>query len=399
MLAVAACRTYEGRVTTSPKHPSRLPEIEVLRGLAVAGVVEQHAYGNLATGTHRTGTWLLHHVHYWTGVDLFFAISGFVIARSLLPMLARTQGARGFVTTAGAFWIRRAWRLLPSAWLWLTLCLLLSAVFNRSGVFQSVHANAWAMLAGVLDFANLRFADAIYRYDYGASFAWWSLSLEEQFYVVLPPLAFLCGRFLPLLLLPVVLLTFGMPRTLVLMAFRTDAIILGVLLACWEPHATFARAGAWLKRLPAVLRAGLAVGLVLWLGVLGTHNPFFDRYTVGLVALVSAALVFMAAQDTGLILPEGAARRFMVWLGTRSYALYLIHIPAFLAARELWFRIGGAHGDAPVVATGFVLLFACAELNWRYVEQPLRRRGARIAAQFASARSGPALSPPQTRPA
>jgi peptidoglycan/LPS O-acetylase OafA/YrhL len=363
---------------------ARLPEIEALRGLAVAGVILHHSVGNLVLSQHRAFGWLMRHADYWTGVDLFFAISGFVIARSLLPGLRACRDTTAFFTVAGAFWIRRAWRLLPSAWLWLALCLLLSVAFNRSGVFLTPRANAWALLAGVFDFANLRFADAMFRYPYGASFAWWSLSLEEQFYLVLPPLAVLSGRFLPLILLPPLIWQFTSHRTLLLMVFRTDAILLGVLLACWEPLPSFRAAGTALGRLPAAAQHGMAAALVVALGVLGTHNPALNRYTIGLIALVSAALVFLAAQDSGLLLPAGRARAALVWLGARSYALYLIHIPAFFAAREIWFRLGVSPGDAVLALTGGVLLFAAAELNWRVVEQPLRSYGARLARRFTA---------------
>jgi peptidoglycan/LPS O-acetylase OafA/YrhL len=267
------------------------------------------------------------------------------------------------------------------------VCLALSAGFNRSGVFMSVQANAWALLAGVFDYANVRFGLAFMRYDYGASFAWWSLSLEEQFYLVLPPLAFLCGRYLPILLIPVVVLQFGLVRSALLTVFRTDAILLGVLLACWEGHRSFPLIGAQIGRLPAALRIALVAVLLVCLGVLGTLNLSFNRFTLGEIALVSAALVYLAAQNTGLLLGEGALRRLMVAIGARSYALYLVHIPAFFAAREIWFRIGGQHGDLPVALTGAALLLVGAELNWRFVEQPLRARGTRIAAGFVARRT------------
>jgi peptidoglycan/LPS O-acetylase OafA/YrhL len=362
---------------------ARLPEIEVLRALAVGGVMIHHSYGNLLVAPHRILGFILRHVDLSTGVDLFFAISGFVIARSLLPTLREADELPAFWTVAASFWIRRAWRLLPSAWLWLLVTLVLSACFNRAGLFGSVRTNAWATVAGVLDFANVRFADAFGRYHYGASFAWWSLSLEEQFYLVLPPLAFLCRRWLPLVLLPIVAWQFQSHRTLLLMVLRTDAIIMGVLLACWERHRSFNRAGAFLCRLPQVARYGVAIGL---LAGLVSQRHTLEPFGVGLMALFSTALVFLAAQASGLIMQAGAVRGFFVWAGARSYAFYLIHIPAYFTARELWFRIGTPSNELPVLLTASFILLICAELNWRWVERPLRHHGKAIAEAFTAGR-------------
>lgn len=135
-------------------------DIELLRGIAVLGVVFHHLQGSL----FRDGlAWLgsvAAYGQFWWGVDLFFAISGFVIARSLIPQLrACTSGAQCWQRIRD-FWIRRAFRLLPSAWLWLLLMLLASLFLNRSGAFGSLHANLWATVAGLLQFANFRFADS-----------------------------------------------------------------------------------------------------------------------------------------------------------------------------------------------------------------------------------------------
>jgi peptidoglycan/LPS O-acetylase OafA/YrhL len=88
-------------------------------------------------------------------------------------------------------------------------------------------------------------------------------------------------------------------------------------------------------------------------------------------------------------MPPGPVKRVMLWVGSRSYALYLIHIPAFFLAREIWFRIEppGTVLDRRfalrLALTGFGLLLVLTELNYRFVEVPLRRRGARIAQRIA----------------
>jgi peptidoglycan/LPS O-acetylase OafA/YrhL len=75
----------------------------------------------------------------------------------------------------------------------------------------------------------------------------------------------------------------------------------------------------------------------------------------------------------------------MCWVGARSYALYLIHLPVYHAAVELWSRLnpavlksGGGH-TLILLATALPPIFLLADLNYRFVEVPLRRRGARLA--------------------
>ena len=159
----------------------RILDIEVLRALAVIGVVVHHARDNLFTWTSPGLERLAVYFGGWVGVDLFFVISGFVIARSLLPQLQSAGIQLDAARVTLAFWIRRAWRLLPSAWLWLLLMLLGAILFRDSGTFGSLRANLEATVAGFLHIANLRFLETFMRSEYGASFVYWSLSLEEQF--------------------------------------------------------------------------------------------------------------------------------------------------------------------------------------------------------------------------
>ena len=156
-------------------------DLEVLRGLAVIGVVIHHARDNLFTWSSPGLERLAVYFGGWVGVDRFFAISGFIIARTLLPQLQACDSQMSAARTTLAFWVRRAWRLLPSAWLWLALMLLGAVVFRDSGIFGSLRANLEATVAGFLHIANLRFLDTFMRTEYGASFVYWSLSLEEQF--------------------------------------------------------------------------------------------------------------------------------------------------------------------------------------------------------------------------
>ena len=109
-----------------PIMSSRNSDIEVLRGIAVIYVVVFHAYGNLIPWRSPELNALFVNFGGDSGVDLFFVISGFVIARTLIPKLDACTDRQQFRVTSLAFWIRRYWRLLPTAWLWIGIVLLCS---------------------------------------------------------------------------------------------------------------------------------------------------------------------------------------------------------------------------------------------------------------------------------
>lgn len=365
----------------------RIDDLEILRGFAVLAVVVHHAHGNLFTWASPRMDRLAFYFNGGIGVDLFFAISGFVIARDLVPrLLGCTSSQMAFRVTL-AFWVRRAFRLLPSAWTWLALTLLAVLLFNHSGAFGSLRANLEATLAGALQVANYRFAETFGRSEYGASFVYWTLSLEEQFYLLLPFVVILSRRFLPYVLVALVLYQLFAERTLMMVVFRSDALALGVLLALWSGH----RSHAWMR--PAFLASTQWVGsLVLvvgvaCLGLIASDALHLATYRFSLLAVISALLVWLASYDMNILGLHGWIKRVLLWIGARSYAIYLIHVPAFFLTREIWFRLlPGVAPDAglfyPFLFTAVGLIAAFGELNFRLIETPLRRRGAVIAARI-----------------
>jgi peptidoglycan/LPS O-acetylase OafA/YrhL len=367
----------------------RIDDIEVLRAFAIGLVLVEHVRLNLIPWVSGEREWLYTHFGFWSGVDLFLAISGFVIARSLLPLLAEARASGAFFNAAFSFWVRRAFRLLPSAWVWLVVILACSAAFNRSGAFQPLHATITSVVAGALDYANIR---TIFVYGHGSAggaFHYWSLSLEEQFYLLFPFVAWFAGRRLPWVLAAVVLAQFFLYRngpysSVAFNMIKSDALSLGILLALWAGRPSWRRlAPAFLE--PRAIRYLLPpVLLVLYSALTGAAwGPV--QWRVGLAAAMGTAFVWIASYDRDLLFPPGAIKRFFCWMGGRSYGLYLIHPPAFFAAREIWFRVDPHYQDASLAhalilgSTGFFLLVVLAELNFRLVETPLRRRGARIA--------------------
>lgn len=366
---------------------TRNSDIEVLRGIAVIYVVIHHAYGNLIPWRSPELSLFFNHYGGWSGVDLFFVISGFVIARSLIPRLEASTGREQFWITTVAFWIRRYWRLLPSAWLWVFVALACCLFFNSSGAFGPFRVNFEAAIAAILQVANFHLAATFGTPGgSGALFHLWSLSLEEQFYLLLPIVILVCGRWLPYVLGAAILLQLASSRSgLYEMLLRTDGILLGVLLAL------FARSKIYNIFEPVFLKNSLRLKLpilaVLFisLAVIGGEKVDIVSHAVSMITLVSGILVFIASYDQDYLLKRGWLKSILMWVGARSYAIYLIHIPAFYMSREIWYRIG--HPVSPnlnpayldqLVLTAVFLILVLSELNYRFVELPLRIKGRAI---------------------
>lgn len=369
----------------------RIDDIELLRAFAVLLVVLEHAHGNLITWNNALFDAFNQHFNGNAGVDLFFAISGFVIARDMLPRWAACHDGQSFFRVSLAFWIRRAWRILPSAWLWLALILLATCVFNQSGVFRSFDASVAGTLAAVFQFYNLHFAHCFMRYDCGANFVYWSLSLEEQFYLALPVFIFLFrGRefLLKTTLLFLVGMQFLTERSFLMAMFRSEALLLGVWIALVASHPSRPSRPVWAERIlaiPSWIRLTMTLAILMGMAAVASHGGLLVSWRFSLVALLALLLVWLASFDAHMLMNHSIGKRILLWVGSRSYAIYLIHVPAFYATREIWFRnappgtVFDSSWTLPWILTATLLIITLAEINFRLIETPLRRYGTAIA--------------------
>ena len=374
------------RVARSPceplRHNRRIIDIEALRSIAIFFVMIEHMDNNLLFWP-RGLQWFLSFGGLWPGVDLFFVISGFLVTRDLLRRLGPHPSGLQAWRAARQFWVRRAWRLWPTAWLWLGIIVVGSALFTNDLPFLGpLKANVRGLWAGVFFYANLRSARVVWD-PYGAGFPYWSLSLEEQFYFVLPLSVLLLGRVLPFAALVCIAIQFPLAHDRLYYFFRSDALLWGVVLATWYGRASY------LRYEPTVLRSRpIAVFCVIaalaTLFRLATPGNVSPPFTIGIIAAISMFLVWVASYDRHYICPKWASR-LVLWTGSRSYAIYVAHVPVFNCSAALahyLFTPGlhpftGAGNPYALVIVG-PLLVGSTELTYRYVEQPLRRIGARM---------------------
>lgn len=161
-----------------------------MRGYAILITVVAHL-GPIMLSEHR------HYLTYfWLGggVDLFFCISGFVIAKGMLK-----EKRNEFLLIYIPFLIRRFFRLWPAAFFWTLMVLLLSIFLNQRGSFDSFENNFITAVSAWFNVVNFRMVSCLYLSYGDCSIVasplriYWSLSLEEQFYFVFPILLFFLG--------------------------------------------------------------------------------------------------------------------------------------------------------------------------------------------------------------
>lgn len=363
-------------------------DIEVLRAVAVMATMLSHSSYLFVWGQPAIG-WLGGHVALWAGVDLFFCISGFVIARGLVEQLSRASSGEGRARVVCAFWIRRVHRIFPTAFLWLCIGLALTALFNRHGSFGDMRTNAIDAVASVAQIQDLH----LYQCFNGgpntcgtvAIFGpYWSLSLEEKFYLALPLAIILFGarfKWFAALLIVAQVITPRMTHDF-LWWFRTDAFLLGALIALarggvahnlLEP--TFVKKNALARVIPLLM-----IAMVF---AVASPLQIVPIYT-GILALACAGVVWVASYGNGYLVGSGRIRGAIAWVGSRSFAIYLIHVPAYCFTHELWTRISapgttfGGNYTVRFVATAVPIIVIAAELNYRFIERPIRRKGAQL---------------------
>lgn len=372
---------------------SKNGDIEILRAIAILFTLVCHL-NHLFPG-HDPSSNVLARFEFWGGVDLFFCISGFVIATSLLD---RPRAAE-FAQLGIPFWIRRIFRIWPAAILWLVIPLICAKFFNLTGDFGRVRSNLPGSGAALAQVENLYFIVCknphAWSWPCGKADVYWSLSLEEQFYLVFPFLIFfLSKRTLRAVLWALIAAQIFMARPVdgALWFIRTDALCFGVLIA-------LARHDGWLGgSMPAVLahrRIAVCAALLLAAAIALISVTPSLRINAGLLAVASAGLVTIASLNANLIVPATYLRPLMLWIGSRSFAIYLAHIPCMLVTREIFYRT--LHEKPSVtllslaaILTMTALLVLCAEGTYRIVETPFREFGRGIARKLSG--GIPALS-------
>lgn len=339
-----------------------VPAFDGLRAVAVLSVMMFHAQPGWLPGG-------------FIGVDIFFVLSGYLITRLLLA----EYGAQGRIAWR-RFYVRRALRLVPALVLLLVAyCAWMSLV---PGVDMAAHLGD-ALLA-FLYVSNWARAFDVHALHYLGHT--WSLAVEAQFYLLWPLLVL---RVLRRNAAPASLAAWAAVLALASWGARLGLLCSGASLERMynglDSHADGLMAGALLaagwsgasrrwEELPAWARRALLAAAVALLGALIARADWTSPWMSGLGYVAVSLTVVLVLLALGSAEPSLLGRllsiRFLVWVGTISYGLYLWHFPVLRVLQD-W-ELGGW----TLVIAGFALSFTLAAASYRFVERPLlRRRG------------------------
>ncbi|WP_053382375.1 acyltransferase family protein [Leucobacter celer] len=357
---------------TPPSQTDRFGGLDGLRAIAVGLVLCYHLFPSALPGG-------------FLGVDVFFVISGFLITSLLLREIDLRGGIR-----LGAFWRRRARRLLPA----LALVLLVStgaALLIGGDLLVGIAAQLagaaffvsnWVFIATGADYFT-RDTPELFRNT-------WSLSIEEQFYILLPLLVLALVRLRGRGSRAIPLATLGLGSAALMFElsvsgadptrvyFGSDSHTFGLLFGAAMAMLLHRPADAGEPRRPGVPRqllygitalAGMGVlGWLAWTLPEGSAASFEGGFQLATAA--SLAIVWGVTRP-GAWIGTALDVQPLRWIGERSYGIYLWHWPVLLI-------LGAAFGTgwiAPVLTLLVTVLFAA--LSHSFVEQPVRRFGLR----------------------
>lgn len=369
-------------------HRGSIPGLDGLRGIAILLVLVRH--GTVAaTGQHETFdgwlTWnpLTPLLNGWVGVDLFFVLSGFLITHHLLANWPERVSVGFF----GRYWLKRVLRTFPAYY-----ATLFVVAFGLFPFYEHTARDFWAELV----------SHVLFLQDYtGSNFvvAFWSLGVEEKFYLVAPFVLMLIAALpdrrsriavavglvvLPLLCRVVVhaashpVETYAAYFWSVRAPFHLalDGLWVGGVCA-WLHHHGVTQHAQWRKRIRQLTWFALIILLILvgWLPLMATAVLPLTTFALLLIPLAFGLLVLRVLISDGA---RGAclASPVLRFFSNISYSLYLVHMPCIPAA--LWISRQLIDADGVAQSCAFVFAFvvfsvaAALLLHWT-VEKPFLR--------------------------
>ena len=328
------------------------PEIDGLRAIAITGVVLHHAAPEVVRGG-------------FAGVDVFFVISGYLVTAVLLRDLAAGR------LSLLAFWERRVRRIVPALAAMLIVVLPCAWALLVPDHFYDF---AKSLGTSALFASNLLYArDVDYfgaNVGYGALIHTWTLGVEEQFYLLFPPLLLAVWRWRPRAALPfaIALVLAGFAVSLFLMPRWPLGAFYLLPTRIWE--LALGAACALLPRVPRGHGWLALVGLALIaVGFRRIHPWIPAPGPMFLLPTLGTALALLFARE-GTWAARILSWRPAVQLGLISFGLYLWHQPALFFAGYVWI------GDRPpaLIAAALALALGLAAASYRWIERPVRER-------------------------
>lgn len=351
-----------------------ISELDGLRGIAILMVIAIHAHLPFAGGG-------------FLGVDLFFVLSGYLITTLLL----KEQQATGDINFKSFYW-RRCIRLFPVLFAFLVLYLALGLIFasNKFNILRN-----WL----IVFFYGTSWTRALF----GGPSSWvghtWSLSIEEQFYLLWPVILYKARRVNPKKMIAALvatciivvfyrysLLVYGVKTDRIFFGFdtRMDALIIGCTMAyLLNRRFAFMDSAPWNIVLKACALSGV-VFMAYEFAFPSDKSNWFWSYGLSLVTISSAFIILFILSNPDSIFTRLLRNKGVVYTGKISYGLYLWHYPIFSFLQEYTRLTLTAQ-----VIIGVTLSYAVSSLSFYLLERPLLKYKDLLGRKVASAPPAP----------
>jgi peptidoglycan/LPS O-acetylase OafA/YrhL len=351
-----------------------IPAIDGLRALAVIAVMFYHLGFSWIPGG-------------FLGVDLFFVISGYVITRMLLDSIAQSGGLdlRGF-------YLARLRRLLPALLFMLTTTVIAVGIWAPDTLtrllvdtpFALTGTINWWLVANEQDYFESIGRPPLLQHT-------WSLAVEAQFYLIWPLILYFILKKFGKKHIPVAALSIAAASGIALLLvsvsidaanaskvshvyFGTDTHSIGLFLGA-------ALAVSWIPQnfRVEISRKGQnfidGIGVIGFIGILATFlfidasNPAMYKIAFPLAGIFGAAIIASIVHPASRFAPV-LQNKVLLWIGERSYAIYLWHWVIFQVTRPTVDLAGQAWA---LYSLRILIVFALADISLRYIELPIRR--------------------------
>lgn len=355
-------------------------DIQALRAFAMIFVFFEHMAVVL-----KQSVFTFHGVtpHLWTGVEIFMVISGFVIVRSIIDR--SEPGSFWSKSDFQQFWRRRYFRLFPASVVWLTLGLVATPFlgFDVHDAWLNGRGAFFALVGSYNIFAAYCITYPMNPDQFcpvnGITRIYWSLSLEEQFYFfVTCGLFFISKRRVLMLGLGTVMAVYlvWLFRDSVTVTFlyritcRSYGLFFGALIAVY---------GAQLTEMAKRIRKNERTIIVITLLLLIPYLPNIP-YDIGLLLVNCASIAILLCLLPDHSISRGRAGAILVWIGERSYSMYLCHFTLIYVVFETFKKISGANTvgleeNYGLTFLSFFTIMTAADLTYRFVEKPMIIKG------------------------
>ncbi len=357
----------------------RIPQLDGVRGVAILLVIVWHYFAcHVVTEPKSLFSYCSRTLSLtWSGVDLFFVLSGFLIAGILLDHRKTSNYFR-------VFYMRRACRIFPLYFFILGLFVCLTAMpYFRSPSFEWLFHEPFSIWSYASFTQNLFMG---VRGDFGPHWLGitWSLAVEEQFYLFVPLLIYFLPRRALVCVLVVAILAAPLLRcaspgfhALVNTPWRSDSLLSGALLATlvrWHPFVSAIRQHR-------IFILALFVTLLVGAAVMTFRPAPFGVFNHLWLAGLYSTFILIAFMGSESFLGRILASAPLVWFGQLSYGIYMFH-QAVNGLLHGSLRHGAPQirnlSEASITLVSLCITLALAMLSYRFFESPLLRFGHRF---------------------